>query len=92
MKCIAEVHIYVKGFQERRAQVAEEIVDSSMKIPAPERKANPDPKRPQPTSNEQHEDAGGCMMKLMKNQEKKLLNEGPPKERLVETTYDDCTL
>jgi tryptophanyl-tRNA synthetase len=74
-KCIAELQVYVKSFQERRAKVTGEIVDSFMKVRPLEWKANPNPKRPQPTSEEQPKEAGDGTTKLTKNQEKKLLKQ-----------------
>jgi tryptophanyl-tRNA synthetase len=79
-KCISELQVYVKTFQERRARVTEAVVDEFMKLRPLEWKANPNPKRPQLTDGEAREgEAGEGPQKLTKNQEKKLA-----KQKMIE--------
>lgn len=82
--CVAELQKYVKGFQERRAAVTEDVVDQYMAIRPLEWRANPNPKgRPQEEGVSSGEGAGATnpdgTPKLTKNQEKKLA-----KQKLVE--------
>lgn len=42
-KCIQELQVYVKGFQERRAKVTDEVVADFMSLKKLEWKANPNP-------------------------------------------------
>jgi tryptophanyl-tRNA synthetase len=42
-KCIAELQKYVKGFQERRAKVTDEVVEDFMSLKKLEWKGNPNP-------------------------------------------------
>ena len=42
-RCIAELQTYVKGFQERRAQVTEEMLKEYMSTRPLEWKGNPNP-------------------------------------------------
>jgi tryptophanyl-tRNA synthetase len=78
-RCIAELQNYVRGFQERRSKVSEEIVDGFMKTRPLEWKANPNPKRPEPAQGtpaaENSAETAGGVPKLTKNQEKKLAKE-----------------
>lgn len=81
-KCIAELQAYVKGFQDRRAKVTEEVVDEFMALRPLEWKANPNPKRKVPIGGPATTQASGeaeGVAKLTKNQEKKLA-----KQRLID--------
>jgi tryptophanyl-tRNA synthetase len=72
-KCISELQAYVKGFQERRSKVTEEVIDEFMKIRPLVWKANPNPKRTQLNKETpQLGEAVDVAPKLTKNQEKKL--------------------
>jgi tryptophanyl-tRNA synthetase len=78
-RCITELQKYVKGFQERRAQVTDEVVDNFMKLKPLEWKANPNPtKTLEVRPKEEGAPAEGAP-KLTKNQEKKLL-----KQKMIE--------
>jgi tryptophanyl-tRNA synthetase len=73
-KCISELQAYVKGFQERRSKVTEEVIDEFMKVRPLEWKANPNPRKPQLNKETPHQagEAVDSAPKLTKNQEKKL--------------------
>jgi len=74
-KRISELQVYVKGFQERRAKVTDEIVHDFMSRKKLEWKGNPDakivPKEGESTISASGE-AAEVALKLTKNQEKKL--------------------
>jgi tryptophanyl-tRNA synthetase len=78
-KCISELQAYVKGFQERRSKVTEEVVDEFMEVRPLEWKANPNPKRTQLNKGTEPVEAVEGAPKLTKNQEKKLA-----KQRMID--------
>ncbi len=78
-KCISELQAYVKGFQERRSKVTEEIIDEFMKVRPLEWKANPNPQRHHVKEEVQPGEAAEGAPKLTKNQEKKLA-----KQKMIE--------
>ena len=72
-KCIEQLQTYVKGFQERRSQVTEELVDLFMSQRPLEWKANPHAKISLPVGEGPKAAAGeGEDGKLSKNALKKL--------------------
>jgi tryptophanyl-tRNA synthetase len=78
-KCISEVQEYVRGFQERRSKVTEELVDEFMKVRPLEWKANPNPKVSHLKEEINSGEAADSASKLTKNQEKKLA-----KQRMID--------
>jgi tryptophanyl-tRNA synthetase len=77
-QCISELQAYVKGFQERRSKVTEDVVDQLMKVRPLEWKANPNPKRREPAEGPKPEAPVDGGPKLTKNQEEK-----PAKEKMI---------
>ncbi|KAM3076524.1 tryptophan--tRNA ligase [Clarireedia jacksonii] len=82
-KCIEELQTYVKGFQERRAAVTDEIVKDFMSVKPLQWGGNPNVKAAAASSTENADtktgEAGEGTGKLTKNQEKKLA-----KQRMIE--------
>lgn len=82
-RCIAELQAYVKGFQDRRSAVTEEVVNEFMALRSLEWKANPSPTKPENAGKDLNEQgvelAADGSTKLTKNQEKKLA-----KQRLID--------
>lgn len=76
-KCAAEVSIFVKEFQERRAEVTEATIDEFMKVRSLEWRGNPNAKDPrvEPEPAIAVELNADGTPKLTKNQEKKLAKE-----------------
>jgi tryptophanyl-tRNA synthetase len=71
-KCIAELQTFVKGFQERRVNVTDEMITEFMTARPLEWNANPNPVRPEPATDGSTASAENESGKLTKNQEKKL--------------------
>ncbi|PQE32971.1 hypothetical protein CJF32_00001468 [Rutstroemia sp. NJR-2017a WRK4] len=82
-RCIQELQAYVKGFQERRSAVTDEVVKEFMSVKPLEWRGNPNAQAPAGSSGEtsenKPEDGGEGTGKLTKNQEKKLA-----KQRMIE--------
>lgn len=74
-KCIEELQLYVKGFQERRAKVDEAVVDEFMKIKPLEYKGNPNPIKTLEVRPKEGEAEGAAPGGMTKNQLKKLEKE-----------------
>jgi tryptophanyl-tRNA synthetase len=82
-RCIEELQTYVKGFQERRAAVTDELVKEFMSVRSLQWRGNPNAQASAGSSGEtsdvKTEDGGEGTGKLTKNQEKKLA-----KQRMIE--------
>jgi tryptophanyl-tRNA synthetase len=71
-KCIAELQAYVQGFQERRANVTDEVVKDFMALKKLEWKGNPNPIVVKKEGSDATAEGVEMSGKLTKNQEKKL--------------------
>jgi tryptophanyl-tRNA synthetase len=87
-KCIEQLRIYVKGFQERRAKVTDEVVKDFMARKPLEWKGNQNPVAVAKRESEAAAEAEGAegagangAPKLTKNQEKKLAKEKAIREK-----------
>lgn len=71
-RCIAELQAYVKGFQERRALVTDEVVADFFALKKLDWRGNPNPIAAPKDASAAGDEAAGEGGKLTKNQEKKL--------------------
>jgi len=82
--CIAELQAYVKGFQERRALVTDEVVEEFMSLRKLEWKGNPNAviaEKKEPVAAEGSAEGSAPTGGLTKNQEKKLLKQRQIEEK-----------